>query len=74
MGRRLTNNFKKRFGERKFTVVYPQKPLEGAARRLHNEKIAQAFVFVLAGILGREPRANEISGREEVFLKPKACK
>ena len=65
-------NFKKRFGDRKFVVSYPQKELEGAARRLHNEKIAQAFVSVLAGILKRDPSANEISGREDISLKPKA--
>ena len=74
MGRQLTNNFKKRFGDRKFVTCYLPKPLEGAARRLHNERITQAFISVLAGILKREISANEISGREEVFLKPKACK
>ena len=74
MGRKLTKNFKKRFGEGAFVAVYPQKPLEGAARRHHNEKITQAFVSVLAGILKRELSANEISGREEVLLKPKACR
>ena len=72
MGERLTSNFKKRFGERKFAALYPEKPLEGAARRLHNEKIAQAFVSVLAGILKRSPSANEISGRENISLKPEA--
>ncbi len=74
MGRSLSNHFKKRFGNRKFVTCYLPKPLEGAARRLHNEKITQALVLVLAGILKREISANEISGREEVFLKPKACK
>ena len=74
MGQRLTNNFKKRFGDRKFVVLYPQKPIEGAARRQHNEKITQAFISVLAGVLKREPSVNEISGREDLSLKPKACK
>ncbi len=74
MGRRLANNFKKRFGERKFVACYPEKPFEGVERRLHNEKIAQAFVLVLAGILKREPSAKEISGHEDISLKPKAWK
>ena len=66
MGRRHLNHFKRRFGDRKFVVIYPEKPLEGSERRLQNEKIAQAFVSVLAGILKREPTANEISGKEDI--------
>ncbi len=66
MGRRLANNFKKRFGDRKFVVIYPEKPLEGAERRFQSEKITQAYVAVLAGILGREPTANEILGLEDI--------
>ena len=66
MGRRHLNHFKRRFGDRKFVVVYPKMPIEGAERRLQNEKIAQAFVSVLAGILKREPTANEISGTEDI--------
>ena len=66
MGRRLVNNFKRRFGDRRFVAIYPEKPLEGAERRLQNEKIAQAFVSILTGILKREPTANEISGKEDI--------
>ena len=69
MGRSLANHFKRRFGDRKITVIYPEKPLEGADRRIHNEKIFQAFTSVLAGILKREPTANELSGLEDVSKK-----
>ena len=69
MGRSLANHFKRRFGDRKITVIYPERPLEGADRRIHNEKIFQAFTSVLAGILKREPTANELSGLEDVSKK-----
>lgn len=69
MGRSLSNHFKRRFGDRKITVIYPEKSLEGADRRIHNEKIFQAFTSVLAGILKREPTANELSGLEDVSKK-----
>jgi hypothetical protein len=66
MGRSLANHFKKRFGDRKFVVIYPEKPLEGADRRIHNEKIFQAITSVLADILKREPTADELSGLEDI--------
>ena len=69
MGRSLANHFKRRFGDRKITVIYPEKCFEGADRRIHNEKIFQAFTSVLAGILKREPTANELSGLEDVSKK-----
>ncbi len=72
MGRSLANHFKKRFGDRKITLVYPGEPLEGAERRLQNEKIFQAFTSVLAGILKREPRPGELSGEEDVSKTKKA--
>lgn len=72
MGRRLENHFKKRFGEKDIAIIYPEKPLRGAERRLQNEKIFQAFTSVLAGILKREPTANELSGLEDISKKRKA--
>ena len=66
MGRSLADNFRKRFGDREITVIYLEKPLAEADRRLRNEKIFQAFASVLAGILKREPTANEISGLEDI--------
>lgn len=72
MGKSLAEHFQKCFKGRKITLVYPDKPLEGAERRLQNEKIFQAFTSVLAGILKREPTANELSGLEVVSKSKQA--
>jgi hypothetical protein len=66
MGKSLENHFKKRFADRKFTCAYPDKPLEGAERRLRNDDIVQAFTSVLAGILKRDPTARELTGEEDI--------
>ena len=66
MGRSLADNFRKRFGDREITVIYLDKPIEEADRRLHDERVFQAFTSVLAGIIKREPTANEISGLEDI--------
>ena len=68
MGEKQTANFKKRFSKG-FKVVYPDKPLEGEARRLQNQKITQAVSAVLAGILKREPTPNELLGCKPVGKK-----
>ena len=68
MGKRLTNNFKKRFGD-PIKVVYPDKPLEGEERRIQNEKIFQTYAAVLSGILKREPTTDEIAGVKELSKK-----
>lgn len=69
MGIRLQNNFKKRFGDRPFKVIYPEKPLTGEERRLHNAKIAEAVKAVLTGILKREPTEAELFGLEDISKK-----
>ncbi len=61
MGDRQISNFEKRF-KRGFNVIYPDKPLEGTARRMHNQKILDAVKAVLTGILKREPTPDELSG------------
>lgn len=61
MGDRQISNFKNRF-KRGFVVVYPEKPLEGVARRVRNQKILEAIKTVLTGILKREPTPDELSG------------
>ena len=65
MGERQISNFEKRF-KRGFNVVYPEKPLEGAARRTQNQKVLEAVKAVLTGILKREPTPNELSGCEAI--------
>lgn len=69
MGIRLQNNFKKRFGDRPFKVIYPEKPLTGSERQLRNEKIDEAVKAVLTGILKREPTEEELCGFGDIFKK-----
>ncbi len=61
MGDRQISNFEKRF-KQGFNVIYPDKPLEGTARRMQNQKILDAVKAVLTGILKREPTPDELSG------------
>ncbi len=61
MGDRQISNFEKRF-KRGFNVVYPEKSLEGTARKMRNQKILEAVKAVLTGILKREPTPDELSG------------
>lgn len=71
MGKSMEKHFKERFGGRRITVVYPDRPLTGYERCLANEKIFKAFTSVLAGILKREPTTNELSGLEDVLKSKK---
>jgi len=68
MGARQILNFEKRF-KRGFVVVYPEKSLEGAARRMQNQKIFEAVKAVLTGILKREPTPDELSGCKPLTQK-----
>ena len=61
MGDRQKSNFENRF-KRGFSVQYSEKPLEGVARRIQNQKILEAVKAVLKGILKREPTPDELSG------------
>jgi len=70
MGERQISNFEKRF-KRGFVVVYPEKPLEGVARRIQNQKIFEAVKAVLTGILKREPTPDELSGCKPLIRKKK---
>ena len=70
MGERQTSNFHKRF-KNGFVVVYPERPLEGAARRMRNQKILEAVKAVLTGILKREPTPDELSGCIPITQKKK---
>lgn len=61
MGDRQKSNFENRF-RRGFNVMYPEKSMEGVARRIQNQKILEAVKAVLKGILKREPTPDELSG------------
>lgn len=68
MGERQTSNFHKRF-KKGFVVVFPERPLEGAARRIRNQRIFDAVKAVLTGILKREPTPDELSGCQPINRK-----
>lgn len=68
MGDRQTSNFENRF-RRGFIIVYPEKPLEGVARKVRNQKILEAVKAVLTAILKREPTPDELSGCKPLTRK-----
>jgi len=68
MGERQNSNFEKRY-KNGFVVTYPEKPLEGAARRVQNQRILEAVKAVLTGILKREPTPDELSGCKPLLYK-----
>jgi hypothetical protein len=65
MGHRITNNFKKRFGDR-ISMIYKEKPLMAGNHKLQNEILAKAAVQVLTSILKREPATEELLGIVEI--------
>ena len=68
MGDRQKSNFENRF-KQGFNVIYPEKPLEGVARKIQNQKILETVKAVLKGILKREPTPDELSGRKPLTLE-----
>lgn len=68
MGERQSSNFQKRF-QKGFVVVFPERSLEGAARRVRNQRIFEAVKAVLTGILKREPTPDELSGCTPIMRK-----
>ena len=65
MGQRMSNNFKKRFGDR-VGMVYMIRPLTASGHKLQNEALAKAVAQVLTGILKREPTNEELLGAVEI--------
>ena len=65
MGQRMSNNFKKRFGDR-VSIVYTGKPLIASKQKLQNEALARAAAQVLTGILNRDPTNEELLGVAEI--------
>ena len=65
MGQRMSNKFKKRFGNR-VSVVYRGKPFRANEQKLQNETLAKAVIQVLAGILKHEPTSEELLGVAEI--------
>ena len=72
MGRRIRNNFNKRFGSR-FRMVYGQK-LSASEKQLQDGKLCKAIIKVLSGILGREPTQREVLGIDDIAKEIKRHK
>lgn len=67
MGRRISDNFKRRFGDPpRFEIKYATDKLSPSEKSYRNEKMATAYVEALRGILGREPTHAEILGKVDI--------
>jgi hypothetical protein len=69
MGERIRNNFEKRFGGR-IRIVYSKKS-SASERKIRCERLSQAMIQVLSGILGREPTQKELLGIDDISKKKK---
>ena len=73
MGKRIENNFKKRFGDPpRITVNFEQKHLDSTEREYRNKRICEAFVAVMTSVLGRKPTRKELLG--EVLITEASIK
>ena len=70
MGRRIEQNFQKRFGDR-IAIVYADKPLQGEERRIHHQRLSEAVKAVLTAILKREPTLEELLGIKPIVMDRK---
>lgn len=56
MGRRISNNFKRRFGDPARIKIQLETEKTSFAEKSHrSQKIAEASIDILRGVLGREP-------------------
>jgi len=67
MGRSLSDNFKRRFGDpARIKVRYATDKMTSSEDLYRSEQISKAYAGVLKGILGREPTQDEILGKVDV--------
>lgn len=67
MGRSISDNFKRRFGDpARIKIKYAKNKLSPSEGSYRNKQIATAHADVLKGILGREPTQDEILGKEDI--------
>ena len=70
MGRSVSDNFKKRFGDpERIEIKFETGKLSPSEEARRNEATATAYVDVLRGILGREPTHDEIIGKVDISKK-----
>lgn len=65
MAQRMDKNFRRRFKDR-IVVVYLDKSLTPAERKIQDTKLYKAIRQVMAGILKREPTQEEIVGLKDI--------
>ena len=65
MAQRMDKNFRRRFKDR-IVVVYLDKSLTPAERKVQDTKLYKAIRQVMAGILKREPTQEEIVGLKDI--------
>ena len=70
MGRRVEQNFQKRFGDR-IAIVYAEEPLQGEERRLHHQRLSESVKAVLTAVLKREPTLEELLGIKPIVMDRK---
>jgi len=67
MGRRISNNFKRRFGDpARIELQYPKDKLSLSEESYRSEQLSKAYEGVLKSILGREPVQEEILGNVDI--------
>lgn len=67
MGRSVSDNFKKRFGNpERIEIKFETAKLSPLAEVRRSEATATAYVDVLRGILGREPTHEKIIGKADI--------
>jgi len=67
MGRRISNNFKRRFGDpARIELQYPKDKLSLSEESYRSEQLSKAYAGVLKGVLGREPTQDEIIGKADI--------
>jgi len=64
MGRSVSDNLKKRFGDPvRIEIRYAKEKISPSEELYRSEQLSKAYAGVLKGVLGREPTQDEIMGR-----------
>ena len=70
MGRSISDNFKKRFGDpERIEIKFAKDKLSPSEESYRSEQLSKACVEVLRGVLGREPTQDEILGKVDISTK-----
>ncbi len=73
MGRTVSDNFKRRFGDPpRITLKFEKKKSSFVEEAGRNKKLAEAATGILRGVLVREPTQDEILGKVDIAKTKKA--